>query len=316
MKDSSAIPAPPPARPTRAAMRWAAIALLCAGTVMAHAGEAGVNSSATLRARYGALQERLGNNQFQRPLHLDSRETPGGVKGDIYALVNYPFATAGAALDSAGNWCDILMLHLNTKYCRAAATPAGDVINVSIGKKHDQPLDEAHRVIFAHRVATQTPDYLQVALTADEGPLSTSDYRITLEAIPLDQGRTFIHLSYAYNYGLMGRLAMQAYLGTVGRDKVGFTLAGIQEDGQPRHIGGLRGVVERNTMRYYLAIESYLGALATPLPARLEKRLKDWFAASERYPLQLHEMERDAYLDMKRREYRRQQAVVPPAIAG
>lgn len=315
-KNSIAIPPPSSARSALASVQRAAIALLCIGTVMAHAGETGVSPHATLRARHAALQEQLGNNQFQRSLHLDSSETPGGVKGDIYALVNHPFATAGAALNSPDNWCDILMLHLNTKYCRAAATPAGDLINVSIGKKHDQPLDEAYRVVFAHRITARTPDYLQVALNADEGPLSTRDYRITLEAIPLDNGRTFIHLSYAYSYGVMGRLAMQAYLGTIGRDKVGFTISGREDDGRPRHIGGLRGVVERNTMRYYLAIEAYLGALAAPPAARLEKRLQDWFAASERYPLQLHEMERGDYLEMKRREHRRQQAAVHAARAG
>ncbi len=296
--------------------RLAAIALFCASTFMVHAGEAGVNTAVSLRAQYSALQDQLGNNQFQRPLHLDSSETTWGVKGDIYALVNYPFAIAGAALSSAGNWCDILMLHLNTKYCRAATAAAGDIINVSIGKKHDQPLDEAYRVVFAHRVAAQTADYLQVTLSADEGPLSTRDYRIVLEAIPLDSGRTFIHLSYSYTYGLMGRLAMQAYLGTIGRDKVGFTVAGYEDNGRPRHIGGMRGVVERNTMRYYLAIEAYLGALATPQQARLEKRLHDWFAASERYPRQLHEMERGDYIDMKRREYLRQQAARPALRAG
>jgi hypothetical protein len=67
-------------------------------------------------------------------------------------------------------------------------------------------------------------------------------------------------------------------------------------------------VVERNTMRYYLAIEAFLGALAAPPQARFEKRLRDWFAAAERYPRQLHEMEQGEYLDMKRKERLRQQA--------
>jgi hypothetical protein len=266
------------------------------------------NSAAALRAKYGVLQDQLSHNQFQRPLHLDSSETPDRVTGGIHALVNYPFATVGAALNSPGNWCDILILHLNTKYCRAATAGHGGVLNVSIGKKYDQPLDEAHRVAFAYRVAAQTPNYLQVRLNADEGPLSTRDYRIVLEAVALENGQTFIHLSYSYAYGLAGRLAMQAYLGTIGRNKVGFTVAGTQPDGQPLHIGGMRGVVERNTMRYYLAIESYLGALSAPPQARLEKRLHDWFAAIERYPRQLHELEQSEYLGMKRKEYLRQQA--------
>ena len=60
-------------------------------------------------------------------------------------------------------------------------------------------------------------------------------------------------------------------------------------------------------MRYYLAIEAFLGALSAPPQARLEKSLHDWFAAIERYPRQLHDLEQSEYLDMKRKEYLRQQ---------
>jgi hypothetical protein len=288
--------------------RLFAVALVCLGVGIAHADDADANLAASLRAKYGALQGQLSHNQFQRPLYMDSSEISRGVTGDIYAVINYPFATAGAALNGPARWCDILSLHLNTKYCRASTSSQGSVLNVNIGKKHDQPLDEAYRVDFAYRVAAETPNYLKVRLNADEGPLSTRNYRIMLEAIPLEDGRTFIHLAYSYTYGLAGRLAMQAYLGTIGSDKVGFTVVGKQFDGQPLHVGGMRGLVERNTMRYYLAIEAFLGALSAPPQARLEKRLHDWFAAVERYPRQLHEMEQGEYLDMKRKEYLRQQA--------
>lgn len=292
------------------------VILLCTGSAIAHAGDPGMNSSADrLRAQHGILQDQLLHNQFRRPLHLDSRETPEGVNGDIHAILNYPLAVTAAALNNPGNWCDILILHINTKYCRASAGAQETFLNVSIGKKLEQPLDEAHRVVFTWRIAAQSPEYLKVTMNADEGPLSTHDYRIAIEAIPLGTGQTFIHLSYAYSYGLAGRLAMQAYLGTIGRDKVGFTVAGT-DDGQPRYIGGKRGVVERNTMRYYLAIEAYLGAMSAPPQTRLEKRLQAWFSASERYPRQLHEMERDTYFDMKRREHQRQQVVVSAIGAG
>ena len=293
------------------------IALLCAGAGVAQANNAAPDSSASLRAKYAAAQDRLSHNQFQKPLYMDSSETMGGVSGDIYALAQHPFATVEAALNSPDNWCDILDLHLNTKYCRASTGVEGSVLNVSIGKKYDQPLNDAYRVVFAYRVAIQTPDYLQVKLDADKGPLSTHDYRIVLEAIPLSNGQTFIHLSYSYAYGLAGRLAMQTYLGTIGSDKVGFTGGDIQADGQHSpYIGGVRGVVERNTMRYYLAIEAFLDALSGSPQARLGKRLHDWFAASELYPRQLHEMELGAYLDMKHSEYLRQQVERPGAEAG
>lgn len=291
---------------------WWAPALLFAITLalvnagISHANSTGTN--AALRAKYGALLDQLSHNQFQRPLYLVSSETPASVAGDIHARVAFPFAIVGAALNNPTSWCEILILHPNTKYCRASTAGKGSVLNVSIGKKHDQPLADAYRVIFAYRVAVQTPDYLQIRLDADEGPFSTRNYRIVLEAVPVENEQTFIRLSYSYAYGVIGRLALQTYLATVGRDKVGFTVAGAQADGQPLLVRGMRGLVERNTMRYYLAIEAFLGALSAPQQARFEQSLRDWFAATERYAPQLHELEQAEYLDMKGREYRRQRA--------
>jgi hypothetical protein len=131
---------------------------------------------------------------------------------------------------------------------------------------------------------------------------------MVLEAVALEDGQTFIHFSYSYGYGLVGRLAIQAYLDTIGRNKVGFSVASTAADGRPVYVGGRRGLIERNSMRYFLAIDAYLGTRSAPPPARFEKSLRNWFAAVERYPRQLHEMELNEYLDMKRKEYRRQQA--------
>lgn len=287
-----------------------AAAVLCAGALLGHAGDATANSE-SLRAKQVELRQQLANSPFGKPLVLDSSESADGVTGAIHALVEYPYAAAAAALNSPGDWCEILILHVNVKYCRASPAGEGSVLDVRIGRKYDQPLNRAYRVDFAYRVAARASNYLQVRLDADQGPLGTRDYRIVLEAAPVDGDRTFIRLSYAYAFGTAGRLAMQAYLGTIGKGKVGFTVVGTQADGRPQHIGGMRGVVERNTMRYFIAIESFLGALSAPPQARLEKRLRDWFAAIERYPRQLHEMEQREYLDMKRKEYLRQQGTLP-----
>jgi len=298
-----------------AVARFSAIALLCMGAGIAHAGDVDAISAASLRARYDGLQDRLSRNQFHRPLYLDSSETPDSVTGDIYARIDYPFATVRAALNNPGDWCDILILHVNTKYCRAWPGSQGAVLNVSIGRKYDEPLEKAYRVDFAYRVAAQTADYLQVRLDADAGPFGTRAYRIALEAVPLESGRTFIHFSYSFSYGLAGRLGLQTYLATIGRNKVGFALAGTGSDGQPVYVGGIRGLVERNTMRYYLAIEAFLEAISLPPQERLEKRLHEWFTAIERYPRQLHEMEQGEYFGMKRKEHLRQQSDVQPPPA-
>ena len=278
------------------------MALLFLGLSTARADDA----ATSLRARYAELKGALTQNQFRKPIHLESAELPDSVSGDIYAVIEHPYATVVAVLDQAANWCDVLILNLNVKYCRPATNGGDSTLAVSVGKKDFQPLDDAYRVEFAYRVASKSASYLKVTLDAQKGPLGTRDYRLYFEAIPLDEARSFIHLSYAYSYGLAGKLALQVYLATAGSGKAGFTITGKQADGQPQLIGGARGIAERNTMRYYLAIEAYLGALSSPPQARMEKSFRDWYVSAERYPLQLHEMTQDEYLDMKRREYQRQ----------
>lgn len=178
---------------------------------------------------------------------------------------------------------------------------------MNIGRKVEQKLADSYRVQFHYRAAATTPEYFQVDLNADSGPLSTTDYRIVLEAVGISGDRTFLHLTYSYSYGMGGRIAMKAYLATLGSDKVGFTVAGGSSSAQTEYIGGVRGLVERNTLRYYLAIDAYLGALSRPPDKRLEQRLTMWFDATEHYPRQLHEMDRQQYLQMKYKEYERQQ---------
>jgi hypothetical protein len=278
---------------------------------LAGAGAAPVQAqdAAALKSRHAALRDALSSNAFQRPLVLESSERADSLQGDIHARIDQPFAVVGAALQGVDRWCDILILHLNVKQCRGTPSKSTDGLQLVVGQKHDQPLDRAYRFAFAYEVVASRPDYLQVQLSADEGPLGTSRYRIVLEVAALDARRSIVHLSYAYGFGLAARVAMQGYLATVGRDKVGFSITGSKPDGQPQYIGGTRGVIERNTMRYYLAIEAYLGALSLPSAQQFEKRLADWHSGVERYPVQLRELERGEYVARKREQVRRQQAV-------
>ena len=270
------------------------------------ASSAEIEPIAALRAQHLALRERLANNGFKRPLVLESFHSSQDVKGDIYAVVPDAFDIFSEALAKPQAWCDILILHLNTKYCRASAEKQSTSLVMNVGNKFEQPLKDSFRLVFSWNVAKNNADYLRIILSADAGPISTHNYRIILEAIPLKSGGTFVHLSYSYGYGLTGRLAMLAYFSTAGRAKVGFTVVGRDADGETTYVDGIRGLAERNTMRYYLAIESYLGALRLPPGVRFEKRINDWFAATERYPRQLHEVEQREYLAMKRNEYQRQ----------
>jgi hypothetical protein len=56
-------------------------------------------------------------------------------------------------------------------------------------------------------------------------------------------------------------------------------------------------------MRYYLAIDTYLDTMDAPAAQRTDRRINEWFSATERYPRQLHEMDRGTYVSLKRQEY-------------
>ncbi len=264
-------------------------------------------SATLLLAKYTELIRPLNNNQFQRALYLNSMESSHDLKGDIYAVIDYPFASVNLALNNPTHWCDVLILHVNIKYCNASSAKTGTVLTINLGKKDEQLLADSYRAEFTYRGVITTPDYFALALNAANGPLSTHDYRIWVEATPLKNDRTFLHFSYTYAFGLASRLAMQGYLATLGRNKVGFTVIAKQPNGQPSYIQGVRGVIERNTMRYYLAIDAYLAALNAPVEDQLEKRLQYWYNGTDQYALQLHELERNDYLEIKRKEYLRQQ---------
>jgi hypothetical protein len=268
--------------------RWCAgvgaACCLALGSVAAHA------DAGTLRAKYGDLQGELRSNSYGRPMHIDSAEGGNTLQGDVYAVLDHPYDKVKEALQDPGAWCDIMLLPFNTKGCQAS----GNRLTVRIGRKYNQPIDQAYRIDFGFNNLAATSSYLQTRLNAAQGPVGTRDYRIEVEAIPVE-GKTFMHMSYSYGYGGAGKFAMQAYLSTAGADKVGFTT------------NGMRGAIERNAMRYYLAIDAYLDTMDVPQAQRVDKRIDRWFSATERYPRQLHEMDRSTYVNMKREEYGRQQ---------
>ena len=273
-----------------------AAALALAGA--ARAQDAPAPGAEALHAKFESLQDKLAHNAYGRPLVLQSTQSSDRLEGEVYARVDQPYAMVQKGLQGTDNWCGILILHLNVKMCHAL--PTG--LDMALGRKYDQPVDDAYKLHFEYKTSASTGEYLRAELTSGDGPLGTKDYRIAVEAAPLDATHTMLHMSYAYGFGFTARVAMNAYLSTAGSDKVGFSTDGKDADGKPKYVGGVRGLVERNTMRYYLAIDDYVAA---PAPAQLEQRLNTWFDATERYPRQLHEVEKNDYLVMKRIEAKR-----------
>jgi len=255
-----------------------------------------------LRERYEALKPALQHNAFGRPIHLDSEDRSQVMRGDVHAVLDHPYSRIREALSSRESWCELLVLPFNVKGCEVRGD---DGLSLYIGRTYDTPVGNATRIDFSFAPPVATDEYLRLKLDAGHGPIGTKDYHIVFSAIPLDARHTFVHLSYGYTYGVLSKWAMQTYLATSGASKVGFS-----KDSEGHDVGGMRGVLERNTMRYFLAIDAFLDTLEAPAGQRERRRIAAWFDATEKYPKQLHEMSRAEYMAYKPQDY------LPPRERG
>lgn len=260
--------------------------------IAAQTGVAGAELADELRA----ARPRLASSPFGRPLLLESSESDGRVRGTILALVDRPIEALRQGLDTPAEWCEVLILHLNVKSCEASRAGTAKSLDLLIGRKGAEEGDGSHALAFEFRTVGSDAAKFSVAMVAAKGPMGTHDYRLSLDAIPVGARQSFVRLVYTYQYGTAARIAMSTYLETIGRKKVGFSSTGRSTAGEIQYVGGLRGVLERNTMRYYLAIETYLASADQPAATRSGWRLRTWFDATERYSLQLHELSRRDYL--------------------
>ena len=292
-----------PSTPARPRPRWRARAA-CVLPLAARA------EASDLQARYAQLRDTLKPDANGNTLVIESSEQPDRLTGDVLAILDHPFAQVKAGLKSPAQWCDVLILPFNTKYCHAVDGPDGPALLLRIGRKFDQPLERTYKLLLKWRNVAAAQDYFETRMEAAEGPMGTRDYRIVLSAMPIEGNRTFIRLTYSYGYGFSGRIAMQAYLGTAGADKVGFTVVSRDAQGNPQFIGGVRGAIERTAMRYYLAIDAHLDALKAPVGEQVDRRIQSWFTATDHYPRQLREMDRPSYVAMKKQEVERQQQLI------
>ena len=235
------------------------------------------------------------------PLRIDSADTGGVLRGSVQALSPFAFGSVAEALAAPQAWCEILMLHINNKACQLQLSADGPVLQLAIARRHDQDLAQAHALSLRWRLLESTAQQLRVVLDAPVGPFGSTDYVVELMAQPAPGRGTAFTFSYACRFGTAARALLRTHLATFGRDKVGFT-AITNADGGKQLVGGLRGVVERTSVRYWLAIEAWLQAQPLPPAQRAAARLDYWFDATERYPRQLRELDKPHYLANKRRE--------------
>ena len=266
---------------------------------VAPALEAG--SAAGLLATRQELQAALRDNAFGEPLVIVSKELPDRIEGDVFAELPHDFAVATAAFRTPQGVCELLFLHLNVHGCRVV----DGGVSVLAGPKKAGGAGMTAQMHYTMRTEIDVPGHLRVVLAAPTGPLATTDHRMVFEAVPLEGARSFVHVGFGHNSGMLARMAMQTYLATAGREKIGFTVTGRDAQGQPQYVSGERGSLERNVMRYYLALLAHCRERGGSAQERMQARLRTWFALTERHAAQLHEYSLEDYLAEKARELSR-----------
>lgn len=272
---------------------------VCLMLITTHVTVAG---SDNLKETYEELEGSLLENIYDTPIHIKSEDIGNMVRGDVYGIIYHPYKIVSESLSSQKDWCDIMPQHLNIKACTFQHVNNQCRLTFYSGRKFYEKADNVYHLDYQFKVTALNENYFNLTLTSEKGPLDTADYIISIEAIPLTNSSTFIHLSYEYKYGIWTSIAMSTYFTTFGRKKVGFTINAEDEDKNPIYIKGIRGVIERNSMRYYFAIQSYLDTKNNPVKTRFIKRISNWYNLTEKHHRQLYEMKKEDYLKYKNME--------------
>jgi hypothetical protein len=213
--------------------------------------------------------------------------------GRLLSVMDRPFDDVRAVISDPAGWCALLILDPNVHTCRASEA----TVEAALG-------ETSTPVTFTYVATGQGEGHVGSRLFAAKGPLGTSDYAVTVEAAPLTPTRTIVQLTFSQRFGMAGRMAMAAYFATSGRKKVGFTVVSRDAEGKPVYVGDLRGGIERNLARYFLAIEANAASRTVPVAQQPEARVRTWLSGTERYPAQLREA--PGYLERKLAEVKRQ----------
>lgn len=263
-----------------------------------------LRAEVSLLDRYQGLKNGAAATLPGTAITLVSSEQKGVLGAEVTSILPHSFATAVPALARAENWCQFMPLHFNIKACTYEQGQGGEVVTLYSGRKSYQSPDDSHTLAYRVEKREQDDGHLTLLLRAERGPVGTRDYRIELNALQVAEG-TLLHIRSSYRGSMTSTLLTRSYLSTLGRDKVGFTR--IEQEGERHYVQGVRGVIERNVMRYHLAINTFLATHALPEPARREAAWRGWFQQNDRYYEQLHEMSEEEYLAIKRREWENQQ---------
>lgn len=278
-------------------MRYSRYFVLC--LVLAWAADVSAASLDELRAHYRELTENVATNPFGMPLGVQSNEQGDKVSAEVYGVVDQAFSVVADILGDVHAWCEFMLVSVNVKSCTLEAEATGNALVLYIGRKDYQTPQQAYEMRYVFR-SSRDAQHAEIYLDADGGPLGTRDNHIRLDALEVD-GHTLVHFTSSMRLGTVSRMATATYLATLGSGKIGFSSM-PDASGKPVPIKGVQAMIERNVMRYFLALQAYVDTRAIAPSERFEQQINRWFDYTERFHTQLYELPKTEYLANKRRE--------------
>ena len=278
--------------------------------------QAGQVSLSQMQDSYLQFRRHRESDDNQLPFQLDSELSSRKSRAHIgYLLEGVDFQTFVNRLSQPAEWCEFIPLHLNIKACGYFQQGGRTLVQFYAGIKGYITPDDAHLLQLSFDTA-QDDGVFTARLFAADGPLDSTNISFDIQAIEVDDLENpgiYIRFTLSSEPGVANSLA-RIYLATIGRKKIGFSTEGTRFNGKPRYVRGQRGAIERNIVRYLLAIETYFATLDLAGESIYQNRLERWYDATDRYRAQLFELERGEYLENKVRE-RANQDILQQSLA-
>lgn len=265
-----------------------------------------VSGAKDMLAAYEEAKPILDNPTPAQPFYLQAKVEDYVQTGVAAVYFEQSVDEIAASLSRLNSWCQVLLLHLNTKACTYSNGDKRKILTIYLGRKFYQEPDDAYVMEYDFK-SQKKGDYFSALITADEGPLGTSDYRIQLEVMAIDD-RTFGRIRVAQTHSWVSSKAAKLYVATKGRNKQGISIVEYDKNGKPVYSTGERAIAERNLLRYQFAFTAFFKAQEKPKTERFDERLDYWFDQTELYE-QLYEVDRNQYIADKNKEHENQLAL-------
>ena len=197
------------------------------------------------------------------------------------------------ALESAATWCRVSLLVPDVRGCQVNEGEQ-TVITLSLRSGGTEAVREIEHVL---RVDNMDPQLIHVVFRADRAAMGVREAGLSVVA---RQGTTGVELELEYGLrpSIRSRLATSAYLAGKADNRPGISYS-TSSDGTREYVTGLRALIERNAMRYFLAL------LATLETNNLASTIDAWYDMASRYKADLPEQNKEEYTESRHRLFTR-----------